>query len=251
MSRFRKKPLYGNCLITAPDGQALCRTGMKKINWYLHRNLGEIVSNEPVTLRLFFEPSGRKGSEHPYNTSFKENRCVSCGGGDKITRHHVVPYCFRKHFPEHMKRHQLHDILPLCVPCHDKYELVATEFKNKIAKELNIPICGTGVVSEKSYYPIMAAAKALLNQKHKLPESRREELFNKIKEFYQREITQEDIVSASLLKPFSYEMYKTFGQIVVEKLENIRDFIFKWRAHFIENMNPQYLPEYWSIHNDV
>jgi hypothetical protein len=39
-----KEPLYHNMLIQAPDGTAICRAGPKKINWYLSRDLAEVIS---------------------------------------------------------------------------------------------------------------------------------------------------------------------------------------------------------------
>lgn len=252
MSRFRKTPLYGNCLIVAPDGQALCRTNQKKVDWYLERNLGEIISDDPVTLKLFFEPSGRVGAEHPYNTSFKENRCVCCGETKKITRHHVVPICFRKHFPEKLKRHRLHDVLPLCVTCHDKYEAHATDLKKKYSEEFDVPLAGVGVQLEKAYYKVRAAGAALVNHYDKLPEERKLQLIKTLKDFYQRDVCQEDIVAASKLNPYICGSdYKTFGQCVVEKLENINDFEIRWRSHFVDYMKPKYLPEHWEVNSNA
>jgi hypothetical protein len=225
---------------------------MKKIQWYLDRNLGEVVSNDPITLKLFFEPSGRVGAEHPYNTSYKENRCVCCGSKDRITRHHVVPYCFRRYFPEKMKKHKLHDVLPLCISCHNLYEEKASELKKRYSEEMNIPLEGTGIRLEKSYYKVRAAAFALVGHFDKLPENRKQELTSILKEFFNREVTREDMVLATKLKPYTYdETYRTFGQAVVEKIENIEEFIIKWRSHFVKSMQPQYLPEHWDVDSNL
>ena len=29
------------------------------------------------------------------------------------------------------------------------------------------------------------------------------------------------------------------------------DFVKKWRKHFVDNMNPQFLPKYWSINSPL
>jgi hypothetical protein len=136
MTQHLKKPLYGNCLIIAPDGQPLCRTNQKKLDWYLERNLADKVEGTDCpTIKLKFEPSGRKGACHPYLISKKHNRCVCCASEKKITRHHVVPYWFRKFFPTELKEHMLHDVLPLCVKCHQKYEDSALELKKELCAE--------------------------------------------------------------------------------------------------------------------
>ena len=55
----RKSPLYHNAQLEAPDGQPLCVCDTKKALWYVQKNLGELVAQDPLTVRLKFEPSGR------------------------------------------------------------------------------------------------------------------------------------------------------------------------------------------------
>ncbi len=249
MSQSRSTPLYGNCVITAPDGQALCRTSEEKIRWYLDRNLGEVVSENPTTLRLFFEPKGRDGADHPYTTAEKHNICVVCGTDQDITRHHVVPRCFRKHFPMKRKEHAIHDVLILCINCHNEYENHAFEFKKKIAEDMNIPIGGCGYHVDKSYFSVRTAGHALLESGDKIPEPRKTELLNRLRDFFEKEdITVEDMKRASGLKSVIIDpSFKSFGQAVVERLENIDDFVQQWRRHFIEVMKPKHLPAFWSV----
>jgi hypothetical protein len=38
--------------LMSPDGAILCKCDLKKINWYLDRNLGEIVAQDPLTLKF-------------------------------------------------------------------------------------------------------------------------------------------------------------------------------------------------------
>jgi len=253
-NRYLSSPMYGNCLILAPDGQALCRTNQDKINWYVERSLGEVVSDNPTTLRLFFEPSGRRGAEHPYMTAYKANKCAVCGSEDKITRHHVVPYCFRKHFPERLKRHRMHDVLPMCVKCHDRYEERATEMKQKMSDEIGIPLTGLGVhPAPVGIYSVRSAAHALLHYSDRIPEGRKVELTERLKKHFGKEvITREDLVVAGNLDRQTYDPdYKTFGQCVVERIADFRSFIKEWRVHFIQCMKPQFLPDHWDIDNDL
>ena len=55
----RKTPLYHNAQLEAPDGQQLCVCDIKKAKWYVAKGLGKMVREEPYTVRLTFEPSGR------------------------------------------------------------------------------------------------------------------------------------------------------------------------------------------------
>lgn len=247
MIRIRATPLYGNCIIQAPDGSPLCRVDKRRIQWYLDRNLGEIVYNDPTTLRLTFEPSGRDGSTNPYNTSYKENICVVCGTPDEITRHHVVPYCFRKHFPKKIKDHSFHDILPLCIKCHDQYEKYALELKSEISQETGFPLNGIGNIVRNKVFHIKGAVSALLNY-DKIPIKRREELLDVVRDFLGKQnVLHEDLVAINDAKKTSRTDFKTFGQMVVEDLDNIDSFIIKWRTHFVLKMNPKHLPRYWNF----
>lgn len=246
MARSRKSPLYDNCIIQAPDGQPLCRTSEIKIQWYVKRNLGNIISTNPITLRLLFEPKGRIAADHLYTIAEKNNVCVVCGIKEELTRHHVIPKCFRKFFPLHMKEHAIHDVLILCINCHNKYEDYAFELKKKISNEFNVPI--NSKIND-NLFKVKTAASALSRHYDVIPEPRKTELLNKIKEFLQvDEVTKEDIKQINQIKYFT-KVDKPFGQLIVEKLENINDFIFMWRKHFVEVMQPKYLPIFWNINN--
>ena len=251
MTRARGTPLYGNCVITAPDGQPLCRTSESKVQWYVERNLGEVVSRHPTTLRLFFEPKGRDGADHPYTTAEKENICVVCGSKEDITRHHVVPRCFRKHFPIERKEHAIHDVLILCIKCHNEYEDHAFKLKQRISDETGIPIGGCGYRVNKEYYGVRTAAHALYGSYDKIPEPRRTELLNRLRDFFgKQEITKEDMIYAGKIDLVVADPdFKPFGQVVVEQLESIDEFILQWRRHFIEVMKPKHLPAFWSVDN--
>lgn len=96
----RKTPLYTNCYLQANDGELLCTIDRKKAMWYVNKEIGEIISEDPLTVRLKFEPAGRAvGQTGKYYQMPKENKCVVCGETEKYTRKNVVPREYRKHFP--------------------------------------------------------------------------------------------------------------------------------------------------------
>lgn len=118
------KPIYENCLILAPDDEPLCRCDKKKIDWYLSRNLAEVLQEDPAIIRLTFQPNGRgvsagKGDPQVDNLYYvdykpgKRNQCVVCGAEENYMRFHIVPSKYRCFFPEKYKAHRSHDILLL------------------------------------------------------------------------------------------------------------------------------------------
>lgn len=249
-----KKPLYGNCVIVSPDNQILCRTNQKKIDWYIERNLADYVEGTEIpTIRLRFEPSGRKRANHPYTSAKKENICVCCGSNQNLTRHHVVPYSFRKFFPLEIKDHAVHDVLLLCINCHEKYESIATDFKKKLSNDYNIPLSGKGCSIIESAYSVAAAGHALINFRDKIPKDRQKILEDRLRVFFKKdEITEEDCRFASEVKPIvKNKDFVPFGKYIIEQFPDIMEFIVMWRTHFVENMKPQHLPDFWSVDNEL
>jgi len=113
MQRHLSKDLYSNCIMEGPDGTFLCKVSQRKVNWYLKKGLATQVCDDPQTIRLIFEPNGPGHAGDEYYSQEFVNRCVNCGAEEFLSRHHIVPYCFRKFFPMEQKQHSYHDIVPL------------------------------------------------------------------------------------------------------------------------------------------
>lgn len=243
--RKRKIPIYGNYKVLSPEGKLMFRCQEKKFNWYLKRNLAKII--EDSTIQLLFEPKGL-GHQSDYYLKQKDNICVVCGFSDELnlTKHHVVPYCYRKFFPPEYKDHNHHDILPLCLECHNRYECLASNFKQKISNKYNIPI--NGICSfDKEKYKAIKYASSLFNYENLMNNERKDKLKKYLSEYLKKECTDQDIKN---LSSEYYELTKcqtTNGELVFQKIDNLNDFIIQWRKHFIENMHPKFLPEGWKI----
>lgn len=42
----------------SPDGELLCCTSHKKLDWYIRKGLGDVIAQNPFTVQLKFEPKG-------------------------------------------------------------------------------------------------------------------------------------------------------------------------------------------------
>lgn len=93
--------------MVAPDGELLSNCDSKKANWYIERGLAEIIKQQPLTIKLNFEPNGRKNGENGqkphhdiYDDAFyvvdRENKCVVCGSKKDYSRYHVIPALYRQ-----------------------------------------------------------------------------------------------------------------------------------------------------------
>jgi hypothetical protein len=237
--------LYGNCCVLSPEGILMFRCNEKKINWYLKRDLADIVSDNPKTIQLKFKPNGLGNHNKPYGLTEMHNRCVNCGIEEDLTKHHVIPICYRKHFSIELKSHNFHDVLPMCISCHEKYERKADILKKELSLKYNAPLSGILEGEEQPHYKCSKLAKTLLNNKT-LPDKKVKSLKNFIKrELLIKRLTNKKLKTLSEIKPSIHRV--THGEIVMSQIIDIHSFIEMWRKHFIENNECNFLPQNWHI----
>ncbi|GFV45067.1 exonuclease 3'-5' domain-containing protein 2 [Trichonephila clavipes] len=257
-SKPRQKPMYDNCQLVAPDGELLCSCDKGKAEWYVYKGLGEKISDEPFTVRLNFEPSGRPKLDNVFYTMEKSNQCVVCGKTENFHRKLVIPSEYRRYFPNLMKKNLSHDVLLLCVHCHKKSNILDQEMRTNLAKLCDAPLgCRKNVKCKfnPKLAKVKSAAKALHISGSKMPECRQQELKKVICEYYYITSVTDDIINDArnletselndAFVPHGLKVYQYFcengGLIQFEKL---------WRQHFLDSMQPQYLPSMWSVEHN-
>ncbi|XP_034935215.1 exonuclease 3'-5' domain-containing protein 2-like [Chelonus insularis] len=262
----RKEPLYHNCYLQAPDGETLCTCDRKKAEWYINKNLGTKVNDDPLTVKLNFEPSGRAfGEVGRYYTQVKVNQCVVCGASDKFIKKNVIPREYRKYFPLVMKAHQSHDVLLLCPTCHEKSNKNDLDMRRKLAVMCDAPLSKAILQTRNDQYrkkkELISAVKAL-KFSSSIPPQRKRELEIRIAEYtsqskapydlaelVQKRINNEPVTSTSHrqmrpphgLKVVQYFTNSEGGLVTLERM---------WREHFLTTMQPQYLPKLWSVRHN-
>lgn len=246
MTRLResiKGKVYGNYSVYSPNDTLMFKSNLKKINWYLSRGLATIIDDTKI--RLNFEPNGMGLHGRSYGLGEMIDQCVVCGSNANLTKHHVVPKCYRIHFEEEIKSHQFHDVLTVCVGCHYKYEEKAFSYKKELADIYDSPINGS-VISNNRKLKIRGLIDCLSNDN--IPKDRISEIRNEIKkELGITRLTNKELGKYSRPEPITL-CVKTHGEMVVSKISDIMSFIIDWRHHFVKNANPQYLPKNWSIY---
>lgn len=241
-----KRDPYDNCKVRGKDGAVMFYGSKKRCNWYLSRGLAVIISSEPtLEIQLTFETKGPGNKFDDYYMQQMVNICVVCGSKDNLTKHHIVPRCFRDWMPDEIKNHSYHDVLLLCSEDHERYEEHALELKKKIAHEYKAPINGIWVSSEEEYiakHKAVSIAKTLLKHANKIPNERKIYLIEKIKESLG--INEVDLEVIAGMK-FDSPAVQSLGAIVVSRLTNLEAFLIMWREHFVSSMSPQCLPKNW------
>ncbi|PKA46709.1 hypothetical protein AXF42_Ash019692 [Apostasia shenzhenica] len=215
-----KSPVYHNYRIYANDGRLLCYCDRRKLDWYLRRDLAKVVEDDPPAIMLLFEPKGRPEDEdNEFYIQSKKNICVGCGEKNHYLRYRIIPSCYRMHFPEHLKSHRSHDIVLVCVDCHEVAHAAAEKHKKQIAADFGIPLfvekiansgetnavmvrqhSKSGDESGVSPLQLRTAAMALLRHGSHMPSNRRDELMQVVKTYYGgREVKPEDLETALLV----------------------------------------------------
>lgn len=245
-------PPYGNWKVCSPDNILMFRCDNRKANWYLNRDLAEIIDD--TTLRLKFEPKGLGYHGNPkYNLAEKKNICVVCGVNHNLTKHHVVPKEFRKYFPIELKRFNSHDVLVTCVQCHKTYERHSDVFKLQLAEKYNTHIAGSHQgIPDKELLRAKRFASFYLRQRENCLKHGMDQPYRLDAEKYLNksilEATEEELIElvnkAHIIRA---ENYIPFGKVVVDSLTDMNEFCVEWRKHFLHHTQPKFLPEYWNI----
>lgn len=245
----KNRKIYGNCQVLSPDGILMFRCDEKKANWYLKRNLGEIINFNPLTVKLNFKPNGLGNHNKDWGLSEMSNNCVVCGSEDFLTKHHVVPYSYRRYFPLEIKSHNFHDVLSVCVDCHESYERYADELKLELSNQYKAPINGE-IEKRSDVIKYSKISSTLLRDDINIPKERIKEMRNEIKSFFGiKRLTKSKLKTMTEIK--SNVIKKTHGKMVIEKVDDLQSFVEIWRSHFLEKMKPNYLPKNWNIKNNI
>lgn len=259
----RTKEIYGNCRVYHPDGSLMFLCVEKRINWYLSRNLGEVICEKPLSIKLNFEPNGKGAydskydeNERMYLLGTKRNVCVVCGSEDlsSLTKHHVVPHEYRKFFPVEIKSRSPHDIVPICRKHHSIYENEhANKLKRKLEKELGIDPANSVYSGMKTIARAVAFAKIIMDPDRVLsiPLPKIEYFMSEIRKYFGEAPLTE--IAEINMRVTSREMVEEVAKKVIEGMteNDINNFIKMWRTDFIMSMNPQFLPEGWSITHGI
>jgi hypothetical protein len=246
---------YSNWLMLGPDGAEMCRCAEKRARWYLDRNLADVISDNPPTIKLRFQPHGNGNEGDAFSLAPKQNRCVCCGTEENHTKHHIVPSMYRKHFPVKIKGRSAHDVVAICIECHDAYEMVATKLKQEISFEFTGQYLDVIKPTEeqRNQYNVISLAKSLSKHSDKIPEARRAEMLMEITEFLGHSPSLNDLKILCEAVIYHVNGFEP-GRAVVEKVietGQLENFIIKWRAHFLEVAQPKYMPDHWDVNREV
>lgn len=261
---------YDNITFLTPSGEKLFKGDKKRALFYMHSGLVQVVQEDPPVLKLNFTPAG---SGQTIQDDLK-NECVCCAKTEHLTKHHVVPYSFRKHFPLDQKEHNHHDVVVLCVSCHTTYEHRAHEHLKVLSRHYNVDDSSESLKAQEDK-PIKIelnnklftwdsmtklvkcakTAKTLLHYKSKIPLPRQQEMRQMIEDTCSIK-NDEDLHALKELDMSAFNEHFSIQKLITQKAlsqgsEQLHELQRSWRQHFLDTMNPQYLPSAWSVQGDT
>lgn len=254
----RQTSIYENYRVLNKKGELMFTCSRRRALWYLERGLAFVVGDEtatPLTIQLTFTAAGPGNKNDVYYLTPKDDKCVVCGSTHlhQLTQHHIFPRCYRRRLPKALKEHNHHDILPLCRPCHSRYETHAMKLKRQIAEEYGVSLEG---LRENNIYSAEAmavrSARALVSHSAKMPPERVAVLKARIAPFLGHDPSDNEIKELAN-NPWcqTTRQLEHHGALVIPKIANLQSFVEMWRRHFLETMKPQHMPEYWDLHRVV
>jgi hypothetical protein len=237
--------LYQNCRVYGPDGELMFRCNRRRLDWYLARDLA--LEKGENAIQLLFEPKGPGAAGDRYYLEDRDNVCVVCGAVEQLTRHHVVPDSYRRHFPGGITAHNWFDVLLLCISCHEEYEQRALDLRQQIADEHGVALNGLAPPVDNEALRAVKFASALKRHWPTIPEPRREVLLDELRRYLKKDIiTEQDILATSELDSRTGRGIPA-GKIIVEQTSNLDVFVRRWREHFIATMQPRFLSRHWVV----
>ena len=263
-----------NWKVYHPSGRHMFTCGEKKAYWYLERNLAELTGERMIKLTFIPKGNGFEDDEE-FGRSSRIVQCVVTGISEGLQRHHIVPYCYRTYFPEIYKSKNHHDVVLMNFEIHSEYEQKANAFKDEIARIYNVKTIGELNAEYTLKLRELGKPNAIiLNTIHSIfkiyGRLSREELidklhyvadnsnlpfetlvkYNYIQLFKLYQLLREDHINEIYEFKGIYRKQYDHGYHVVQKLdteEKIEDFVKLWRNHFVDTMQPLFMPTGWSV----
>jgi hypothetical protein len=205
----------------------------KKFNWYLKRDLADIIEGEKKSIQLTFTPRG-DGEKSIFLSEERQNICVVTGSDKNLTKHHVVPTQYRQYFPNIYKSKNSNDVVAICDEEHSNYERYADELKSDLIEKY---ILKDEIEYNKKLDFLRKTLNTLDKHEDKIPYDRLWYLYEKLEMVLKHVgIVQEEVDNLEKLN---------IDQLIVDRM-GIEELIVTWKNHFVEYSKPKYLPDWWD-----
>jgi len=241
--------LYGNHEVYSPNNIFMFYCAKKRADWYLDRDLAEVIdeTNDTLKIRLTFEPKGLGNQGDVFSQTPKKNICVKCGTDEELTKHHILPFAYKKHFPREYKESDCHDVAVMCDTCHHEYEHKALTLKRIFAYIYNVPLT---MLIDGDKLKLHKLSKNILNgSRHNIPDYVINEFKIDLCELLDigLDALTDDILKSNISSKKDKTYIQYHSKSLMDKVTDYQRFTEIWRKHFIDTVKPEHMPDGWSI----
>ena len=264
--KSRATPLYDAVMMHAPDGTSMCRLSRARADWYVSRGLARRAEDGGSAITLLFQPNGLGNAQEPWLLAPKANACVGCGvaqeaAAEGLMRWSVVPPSFRSLLPEERKSRDSHDIVLVCLACHDRLERPYAQHRTALLAAHRISADTARVYDDATLVRLRSAARALRGKAAvRLPAARRAELEAAVSAHYgvppppstELLATAADVeVRVEVAGWVAPEARLMEGLLALpddeERSAALHGLQVAYRRTFVDALSPQHLPEGWDV----
>jgi hypothetical protein len=162
-----------------------------------------------------------------------------------------------------------HDVVLLCADCHVRAESRAHKRMIRMERKLRTdPETEQPQIMDRQLHQVQSTAQALLKWKDRIPASRILEYQNLLVDWFQLDsidaLTDQHLTRASQIEarrpnPKFIPGPSLIMEVLKKKSDNnnnsdnmmIAQFVRDWRLHFLQIMQPKFLPVGWSVDSPV
>ena len=162
-------------------------------------------------------------------------KCDVCGGINKITLHHIVPFMYLRCMSSESKAAISFKIkVMLCEPCHVEYEKLAMGFKKYLALKYDEPLDDTYLQPHLLPQIYVRALLRRFNHGSTIPLVREQEMKAVVDKFANKDTTPEDWQEIALrpVDSFYPEGFETHAIRLLKKIPNVDEFVNIWVLHY-------------------
>ncbi|XP_071089719.1 exonuclease 3'-5' domain-containing protein 2-like [Haliotis cracherodii] len=256
----RQRPLDFRCQLQTLSGKLIQRCDIFKAEWYLEKNLGRKISDDPFIVQLKYELE-MTNEDEVHDNLYEDNEdtvamCVVCGRTHAFIKKYVIPTEYKRYFHRVLKSaRRSQNILILCPDCYQVSSQHDAILRQQLAHKCNAPLdsgAGSKTVTDYELQKVKAAAKALKFNREKIPQARVQELESTVMDFFEVTSLEPEIIeqASEMDVKVVNSSYVSHGKKVVMyyRADNkLYEFEKMWRQHFLETMQPKHMPPFWTV----
>ncbi|XP_067656926.1 exonuclease 3'-5' domain-containing protein 2-like isoform X2 [Haliotis asinina] len=256
----RQRPIDFRCQLQTLSGKLIQRCDILRAEWYLKKNLGRKISDDPFIVQLKYELDKTYENED-YDNLYGDSEdevamCAVCGRTEAFIKKYVIPTEYKRYFHSVLKSARYsQNILILCPDCYQVSSQHDAILRQQLAHQCNAPLdsgAGSKTVTDHELQKVKAAAKALKFNREKIPQTRVQELEKTVMDFYEVTSLEPEIIEQALEMDVKVvnSSHVPHGKKVVmyyRSQNKLYDFEKMWRKHFLDTMQPKHMPPLWKV----